>query len=104
MPMSDEAMLHRSITWAGHYHGCAMVSNLGTIVPRLVPQAWTPSVPGWVCLSVDGGMSLSSGKVRIGGPIRNVEDDWIVWFVKSIGFSNSLQAELWAIFEGMKLA
>ncbi|KAK8580708.1 hypothetical protein V6N12_070963 [Hibiscus sabdariffa] len=43
-------------------------------------------------------------KGQIGGLIHNVEGKWIVGFVKSIGSSNSLQAELWVIFEGMKLA
>ncbi|KAK8527582.1 hypothetical protein V6N12_054788 [Hibiscus sabdariffa] len=41
---------------------------------------------------------------RIGGAIHNFEGDWIVGFVKSIGFSNCLHAELWAVFEGLKLA
>ncbi|KAK9027947.1 hypothetical protein V6N11_067766 [Hibiscus sabdariffa] len=49
-------------------------------------------------------MSPRKEKDRIGGLICNVEGEWIVGFVKSISFSNSLQAELWATFEGMKLA
>ncbi|KAK8506299.1 hypothetical protein V6N11_082372 [Hibiscus sabdariffa] len=98
------SLLNRSITGDSHYHGCVTASNLLPIAPRLGTQAWTPLSSGWVCLTIDGGVSLSSVKGRIRGLIRNTEGDWMVGSVKSIGFSNSLQAELWVVFEGMKLA
>ncbi|KAK9028747.1 hypothetical protein V6N11_025894 [Hibiscus sabdariffa] len=75
MPMSDEVLLRRSLAWANHYHGCAVARESLSIAPRAVSHAWTPPDPGWVCLTVDGGVSLASGMGRIRGLIRSSEGD-----------------------------
>ncbi|KAK9045708.1 hypothetical protein V6N11_051617 [Hibiscus sabdariffa] len=43
-------------------------------------------------------------KGTIGGLIRDDNGVWLIGFAKVIGHSSSLQAELWATLEGMKLA
>ncbi|KAK9005282.1 hypothetical protein V6N11_042725 [Hibiscus sabdariffa] len=103
MAQTDEALIRRSLAWADRYYACARAGKKLLSSPRATSPVWIPPNPGWFCLSVDGGVSLA-GMGRIGGAIRNSEGDWIVGFVISIGFSNCLHAELWAVFEGLKLA
>ncbi|KAK8488326.1 hypothetical protein V6N11_069087 [Hibiscus sabdariffa] len=62
---------------------------------------------GIKCPSCDDGvdrsfLSLSNG--TIGGLFRNSNGDWFMGFAKAVGHSNSLQAELLTLFEGLSLA
>ncbi|KAK8564191.1 hypothetical protein V6N12_036321 [Hibiscus sabdariffa] len=52
----------------------------------------------WICLNIDGVASLSCSDGTIGGLFRNSTSEWM-GFAKVIGHTNSLQAELWALFE-----
>ncbi|KAK8979213.1 hypothetical protein V6N11_009421 [Hibiscus sabdariffa] len=83
-----------------------------SVTPDRVPPSiscletlqWSVPGLGWVCLNVDGVISLPLSDGRIGGLILNNDGDWIVGFAKAISHSDSLQAELLALFEGMDLA
>ncbi|KAK8552302.1 hypothetical protein V6N12_040906 [Hibiscus sabdariffa] len=102
--LSDSALISRSLAWAKHYFDSAV---LNTTSPSVSRSVWIPeAIPGsgWICLNVDGAVSVPSHEGRIGGLIRSSAGDWIVGFAKEIGRSDALQAELWAIFEGMSLA
>ncbi|KAK9015916.1 hypothetical protein V6N11_007004 [Hibiscus sabdariffa] len=59
---------------------------------------------GCLCLNVDGAVSLNTGKATIGGLLRDTAGNFIFGFSKYIGFTNSLHAELWALYVGLQLA
>ncbi|KAL4333649.1 hypothetical protein GQ457_07G011020 [Hibiscus cannabinus] len=63
-----------------------------------------PPPVGWVCLHVDGAINTGSGLGSIGGLFRNSEGSWMSGYGRSIGFSDALSSELWAIHDGLALA
>ncbi|KAK9029784.1 hypothetical protein V6N11_026886 [Hibiscus sabdariffa] len=76
-------------------------------VPASLPASaaiWKPLEQGWICLNVDGAVSLQFGVGAIGGLARNSLGEWLVGFSKTLGHSDALRAELWAIYDGLKLA
>jgi ribonuclease HI len=68
----------------------------------IVQVGWTPPDVGWVCLNVDG--SCKDGVIGCGGVIRGNEGEWLHGFSKLIGRGDVYIAELWGVFEGLKLA
>ncbi|KAL4377217.1 hypothetical protein GQ457_02G031220 [Hibiscus cannabinus] len=64
---------------------------------------WQPAPTTWITLNTDGAVS-SSGHGAVGGLLRNAEGSWIKGFTRAIGMVNALQAELWAIHDGLVFA
>lgn len=71
---------------------------------NLYRRRWQKPLEGWYKLNVDGAMVIGSSKAGCGGVLRNNRGEWIVGYVKEIGFCDPYSAEEWAIFEGLKLA
>lgn len=67
---------------------------------QLLPR-WIPPEAPFFKLNTDGAFKSSNAA---GGLIRNSNGSWVKGFVKNIGSSDSFQAELWGIFEALKLA
>ncbi|KAK8568760.1 hypothetical protein V6N12_007302 [Hibiscus sabdariffa] len=66
--------------------------------------AWsTPSV-GCLKIDVDGARRVVDGVASCGGVIRDSNGTWIAGFSKFIGRCSILEAEFWAIFEGLRCA
>ncbi|KAK8593727.1 hypothetical protein V6N12_045802 [Hibiscus sabdariffa] len=65
---------------------------------------WINPEPGWLCLNVDGAVSLNTGKVSIGGLLRDLVGNFIFGFSKFIDCTNSLHAELWSLLVDLQLA
>ncbi|KAK8595605.1 hypothetical protein V6N12_064122 [Hibiscus sabdariffa] len=82
--------IRRSLAWANHYYACAVVGEKLISGPRDVSQVWIPPNPGWVCLSVDGGVSLV-GMGCISGSIR-LKLAWEFGFERLLVHSDSRQA------------
>ncbi|KAK8488301.1 hypothetical protein V6N11_028605 [Hibiscus sabdariffa] len=101
-PFTDMTIITRSLAWAKYYYEGAMVPKVSTASPW--PVLLEVPDPAWIYLNVDGVASFSLSNGSIGGLFRNSNDDWIMGFAKAIGYSNNLQAELWALFEGLSLA
>lgn len=51
----------------------------------------------WVKLNTDGACQNGSGKIGVGGLIRNEDGVWIRGYMGTIGHGSLLMAELWAI-------
>ncbi|KAK2419102.1 heat shock 70 kDa protein [Trifolium repens] len=67
-----------------------------------VEIGWKPPNAGWVCLNIDG--TCINGSIGCGGVICGNEGEWLHGFSKFIGRGDAYIAELWGVFEGMKLA
>jgi ribonuclease HI len=67
-----------------------------------VDIGWKPPIAGWVCLNIDG--ACNNGIIGCGGVIRGNEGEWLHGFSKFIGRGDAYIAELWGVFEGIKLA
>ncbi|KAL4296041.1 hypothetical protein GQ457_12G028380 [Hibiscus cannabinus] len=100
---SVECALSRGIAWAQYYND-GWLHPMQTVhaPPRTIP--WQNPKHGCLCLNVDGAVSLNTGKVTIGGLLRDTAGNFIFGFSKYIGFTNSLHAELWALYVGLQLA
>ncbi|KAK8986158.1 hypothetical protein V6N11_082436 [Hibiscus sabdariffa] len=59
---------------------------------------------GWLTLNIDGSVSTISSHGSAGGLIRDSEGSWLTGFNRHLGITTPLQAELWAIHEGLLLA
>ncbi|KAK9999219.1 hypothetical protein SO802_018822 [Lithocarpus litseifolius] len=64
---------------------------------------WLRPSPGWVRLNTDGSSLGNPGKAGGGGLIRDENGSWIKGFIRNIGFSSSMEAELWALRDGLSL-
>ncbi|KAL5822912.1 hypothetical protein ACOSQ3_020836 [Xanthoceras sorbifolium] len=65
--------------------------------------AWCPPKDDWVKLNVDGSRCEASGMISFGGVIRDAQKNWLGGFAVNKGRGSVLEAEIWGIFEGIKL-
>ncbi|MCI24591.1 putative non-LTR retroelement reverse transcriptase [Trifolium medium] len=64
---------------------------------------WNPPPEGWVKLNTDGSCS-DGGWIGCGGVLRGSHGEWLGGFANFIGQGNAYLAELWGVFEGLKIA
>ncbi|CAL2228836.1 unnamed protein product [Prunus armeniaca] len=69
-----------------------------------VDLKWEPPISGQFKLNVDGSRRNGSGHIGAGGVIRNSSGDWIRGFAVNLGKGQILEAEIWGLFFGLKLA
>ncbi|KAL4377701.1 hypothetical protein GQ457_02G019130 [Hibiscus cannabinus] len=55
----------------------------------------------WCKLNVDGARDLSTGFSACGGLIRDHGGQWMRGFARSLGVCSPIEAELWAVHEGL---
>ena len=58
---------------------------------------------GWTKMNVDGSSKGNPGSAAISGLLRNEQGGWQLGFQGKLKDSTSLQAELWAIYKGLKI-
>ncbi|KAI5339613.1 hypothetical protein L3X38_018885 [Prunus dulcis] len=66
--------------------------------------AWEPPKPGQFKLNVDGSRKHVTGCIGAGGVIRDSFGDWVSGFAVNLGKGQVLEAEIWGLFFGLKLA
>ena len=55
-------------------------------------------------LNTDGASSRCDGTATSGGVIHDSSGRWLYGFAHKIGACSSLEAELWVVLEGLKIA
>ena len=65
---------------------------------------WSKPQVGWVKLNVDGASSNGLGQAGAGGLIRDEGGYWMNGFGVSLGTTNNMVVELWAIIYGLSMA
>ena len=85
-----------------YFYCMSKVKKLASKVP--ISVSWTKPSSGWHKLNTDGAFLSNPGKASGGGLIRNCQGNWIKGFSRSIGFTTSVMAELWALRDGLYLA
>ncbi|CAJ2630505.1 uncharacterized protein LOC123911572 [Trifolium pratense] len=63
---------------------------------------WHPPDANWICLHSDGAMK--NDIAGCGGVLRDQAGTWIMGFAKHVGNATAYIAELWGVYEGLKLA
>ncbi|KAK8990803.1 hypothetical protein V6N11_028763 [Hibiscus sabdariffa] len=96
--------MNRHIAWANYYHGSLTPLTPLPLSLHTSAPSWIAPASGWTCLNIDDVVSQSSHDCKIVGLIRNSTGEWLVGFAKAIGHSDILQAEIWAIYEGLILS
>ncbi|KAK3219521.1 hypothetical protein Dsin_013491 [Dipteronia sinensis] len=65
--------------------------------------AWNPPAQEWIKLNVDGSRNPVLGTIAAGGVIRDHRKKWLSGFALNKGTDSVNEAEVWGIFEGLKL-
>jgi hypothetical protein len=71
---------------------------------RQVNISWLPPPQGWFALNSDGAAKNSAQRAGCGAAIRNDRGIWVEGIVKGLGDTSAYMAELWGIYEGLRLA
>ncbi|KAK8481820.1 hypothetical protein V6N11_032986 [Hibiscus sabdariffa] len=71
----------------------------GGVRPRR--NDWSPPPVGCLKINVDGTRRVVDGVASCGGVIRDSNGIWVDGFSKFIGRCSVLEAEFWAVFEGL---
>ncbi|KAK8524790.1 hypothetical protein V6N12_029645 [Hibiscus sabdariffa] len=103
--LSTEFAYHKSVICARYYAESSLLDECdhsGSGISH--PVHWQRPEEGWICLNTDGVVSTLNGFGSIGGVFRAHDGGWILGFNKSIGITQPLQSELWAILTGLQLA
>ncbi|KAK9988382.1 hypothetical protein SO802_028621 [Lithocarpus litseifolius] len=64
---------------------------------------WSKPLLNWCKVNSDGSALGNLGRVGGGGLIRNDKGEWIRGYVRAIGCTMSMAAELWALRDGIRL-
>ncbi|GLT32301.1 hypothetical protein SLA2020_069770 [Shorea laevis] len=81
------------------------VIRMGEILTRRPFLLIGPPPPeGYIKLNTDGSALSNPGQTGAGGVFRDHMGNWLLGFMRNVGYSTVLTAELWAIRDGLKLA
>ncbi|KAK7845491.1 putative ribonuclease h protein [Quercus suber] len=68
--------------------------------PQTIIQVqWFSPLERWFKLNTDRSSSGNLGRVGGGGIIRNSHGEWVSGFARAIGYTTSVAAELWALWD-----
>ncbi|KAE8726411.1 hypothetical protein F3Y22_tig00006992pilonHSYRG00049 [Hibiscus syriacus] len=67
-------------------------------------RVWHALTPGWIALNSDGVVSTSSSLGSAGGVLIDSLGSWLGGFWKPLGYVTIIQAVLWGLYDGLKLA
>lgn len=70
----------------------------------LTHVCWGKPPPNTIKLNMDGAALPNPGRAAGGGVFRDSSGCWISGFCRNIGFASSLEAELWALRDGLSIA
>ncbi|KAF7812763.1 ribonuclease H [Senna tora] len=91
----------RAVANAAELH--FLTNNGKDIRPHTIRHiSWEAPLEGWFKLNTDG--SSSFGLFSVAGVIRDHLGNWVYGFSEFVGQGNSLKAEVWAIYLGLKAA
>ncbi|KAK8995319.1 hypothetical protein V6N11_069757 [Hibiscus sabdariffa] len=65
------------------------------------PCQWYPPPSQWICLNADGGVCPATKFAKASGLLRDSCGTWTRGYGHSIGITDVLTAELWAIHDGL---
>jgi ribonuclease HI len=65
---------------------------------------WQVPLAGYVVLNTDGAARIGVGKAGCGGVLRNDTGVWLEGYAKGLGDTTAYMAELWGIYEGLRMA
>ncbi|KAK9030203.1 hypothetical protein V6N11_031633 [Hibiscus sabdariffa] len=91
------------IVWASHFADSIPDISVATHATNDFVQ-WVAPAHGWVCLNTDASVSLPDHLGSLGGVLRGSSGDWLRGYRQSVGIVSPLNAELWSILVGLKLA
>ncbi|XVF81675.1 hypothetical protein PTKIN_Ptkin15bG0174300 [Pterospermum kingtungense] len=66
--------------------------------------SWPHPPVDWVALNTDGCSKSSLGVAGCGGLLRDFQGNWLKGFTLNIGFCSAIEAELWGVLQGLRLA
>ncbi|CAJ2634326.1 unnamed protein product [Trifolium pratense] len=91
--------LVQAIDRGGHLHLIRGSRRIDTIY-----IGWKRPQGGWVKLNCDGAYKESLDLAGCGGLIRDCDGQWRTGYTRKIGTCDALHAEMWGMYEGLKIA
>lgn len=70
---------------------------------KLSMVRWNRPSNGWVKLNTDGLALGNPGRASGGGLIHDSDGQWVKGFTRNIDYATSVEAELWALKDGLTL-
>lgn len=70
----------------------------------MIDVAWQPAGDGWLTLNTDGAARSNGSSSGCGGVLRNGQGVWLGGFSRRTGDASPYVAELWGVWEGLRLA
>ncbi|KAE8720559.1 hypothetical protein F3Y22_tig00018999pilonHSYRG00028 [Hibiscus syriacus] len=65
---------------------------------------WKPPPPGVIKLNTDGAVQPNTMEAVSGGVLRDNSGRWITRFCRNIGSCPIIQADTWAVLDGLEIA
>ncbi|KAK5787192.1 hypothetical protein PVK06_041845 [Gossypium arboreum] len=97
--LSNVDFTQGSVSWAIQIHSCPQ----GVPFRCLRQSSETRFTKERVFLNTDGVVQLDTGFAAAGGIVRDKDGNWIAGFHRFIGKCSVFDAELWGIFDGLRL-
>nr|XP_009619020.1 uncharacterized protein LOC104111114 [Nicotiana tomentosiformis] len=95
--------MHQTIAKVVEYHHVTATSR-HVIITTTLYLKWKPPDRGFHKLNTDGAACLNTGKGGYWGVFRNNRGDWVLGFMGGLTNTDSLRAELQALWMGRKIA
>ncbi|KAL4320177.1 hypothetical protein GQ457_18G016630 [Hibiscus cannabinus] len=109
----DPSQLESFVIWRESwrvYNQCIQGLNMGLVSQWICRSSlpsggrWQPPSEGWHKLNTDGARVVSNSMSSCGGVIRDCNGGWRIVFSRFVGICSVLEAELWGVVEGLRLA
>ncbi|BFG20702.1 hypothetical protein CerSpe_069760 [Prunus speciosa] len=98
-PNSRQIIMNYAMDW---FTVCNHTPDL--VVKHLVHLHWTAPKCGICKINTDGSRKTETGCIGAGGILRDSTGKWLNGFSVNLGIGTILEAELWGVFWGLKLA
>ena len=95
--------LYSSVIHAAQECMCCVSKADRRVIKTLIQVRWTRPCDGWYKLNLDGSAMGNPGRASGGGLIRDFKGRCIKGFTCNIGISSSVEAEVWALRDGLSL-
>ncbi|KAH1091494.1 hypothetical protein J1N35_018751 [Gossypium stocksii] len=98
-PWNSREIVNTSFCWASQCFSTSRVATKGGVGSPLEKQSYTSTT----FLNTDGAVHSNTGIASAGGVARDMNRQWLFGFNRYLGKCSIFDAELWGIFEGLKI-
>lgn len=104
---SNEVRSSNNVIWSIMHQARSIQTNNITLAKAKIGRVehlinWTFPEDGWVKCNSDGACVEGGNRTACGGVLRDCSGSWVKGYMKYLGSSSVLAAELWGIYCGLE--